>query len=91
MIGYLLLSIHAFLAARVMGELRLSYLGGGPTELRLLLIGITLAMLGFGTGPGWFGAVSGLDIFGVRAPSCCSCCSWSSRWQAGRILMQRGD
>ena len=32
--GYLLLSIHAFLAARVVGEIRLSYLAGGPTELR---------------------------------------------------------
>lgn len=63
MIGYLLLSIHAFLAARVMGELRLSYMGGGPTELRLVLIALTCAMLWFGHGPGWFGTVSGLDLF----------------------------
>ncbi|HCE22602.1 MAG TPA: CDP-alcohol phosphatidyltransferase, partial [Hyphomonas sp.] len=33
--GYLLMSVHTFLAARVMGELRLSYLAMGPTELRL--------------------------------------------------------
>lgn len=45
MVGYLLLSIHAFLAVRVLGEMRLSYMGGGPTELRLVLIGLTLAML----------------------------------------------
>lgn len=61
--GYLLLSIHAFLSVRVLGELKLSYLNAGPTELRFLLIGLTLAMMGFGTGPGWFGAISGFDLF----------------------------
>lgn len=61
--GYLLLSIHAFLSVRVLGELKLSYLNAGPTELRFLLIGLTLAMMGFGYSPGWFGNVSGFDIF----------------------------
>lgn len=42
--GYLLMSIHAFLSVRVMSELRLSYLNAGPTELRLFLIGLTVAM-----------------------------------------------
>jgi len=44
-VGYLLLSIHAYLAARVMGEFKLSYGVAGPTELRFLLIGMTLAMM----------------------------------------------
>lgn len=61
--GYLLLSIHAYLSARVHGEFRLSYLAAGPTELRLLLIGMTLAMLFFGSGPGIFGRISGFDLF----------------------------
>lgn len=61
--GYLLMSIHAFLSVRVVGELRLSYLNAGPTELRFLLIGLTLAMMAFGTGPGLFGRVSGFDLF----------------------------
>ena len=61
--GYLLMSIHAYLAVRVLGELRLSYLNAGPTELRFLLIGLTLAMMAFGTGPGVFGSVSGFDLF----------------------------
>ena len=61
--GYLLLSIHAYLAARVIGEFKLSYLAAGPTELRLMLIALTLMMLALGTGPGYFGAVSGFDIF----------------------------
>lgn len=62
--GYLLLSIHAFLSVRVLGELKLSYLNAGPTELRFMLIALTLAMMGFGhEGQGWFGAVSGFDLF----------------------------
>lgn len=48
--GYFLLSIHAYVAARVVGEMRLSYLAAGPTELRLVLIALTLAMLLFGDG-----------------------------------------
>ncbi len=61
--GYLLLSIHAYLATQVLGEFRLSYLAAGPTELRFVLIGLTLAMLTLGSGPGWFGAISGFDLF----------------------------
>ncbi|BBF71681.1 MULTISPECIES: CDP-alcohol phosphatidyltransferase family protein [Sphingomonadaceae] len=61
--GYLLLSIHAYLSARVLGEFKLSYLAAGPTELRLLLIGLTIAMMLLGYAPGWFGAVSGFDLF----------------------------
>ena len=61
--GYLLLSIHAYLSVRVLGELKLSYLHLGPTELRFVLIGLTLAMMFFGHGPGWFGQINGFDIF----------------------------
>lgn len=61
--GYLLLSIHAFLSVRVLGELKLSYLNLGPTELRFVLIALTIAMKTFGFGPGWFGQVSGFDVF----------------------------
>lgn len=61
--GYLLLSIHAFLSVRVLGELKLSYLNAGPTELRFMLIALTLAMMGFGDGAGLFRVVSGFDIF----------------------------
>lgn len=61
--GYLLLSIHAFLSVRVLGELKLSYANAGPTELRFVLIALTLAMIGFGTGPGIFGTINGFDLF----------------------------
>ncbi len=63
LVGYLLLSIHAYLSARVLGELKLSYLFGGPTELRFILIGLTIAMMWLGTGPHWFAPYSGFDVF----------------------------
>ena len=46
--GYYLLAIHTFLAARVIGEFKLTYVAAGPTELRLILIGLTIAMFAFG-------------------------------------------
>lgn len=61
--GYLLLSIHAYLSARVLGEFKLSYLAAGPTELRLMLIALTLMMMMLGSGPGVFGTLSGFDLF----------------------------
>lgn len=62
-IGYLLMSIHAFLFAKVSGEFRLSYAAAGPTELRLMLIGLSVAMYVQGPQPGWFAPVSGFDVF----------------------------
>lgn len=61
--GYLLLSIHAYLSARVLGELKLSYMFGGPTELRFVLIGLTLAMMYLGPDRGVFHDWSGFDLF----------------------------
>ena len=63
LVGYLLLSIHAYLAARVLGEFKLSYLSAGPTELRFVLIGLTIMMMVLGTGHGFFGRFSGFDLF----------------------------
>lgn len=63
MTGYLLLSIHAYLSVHTMGEMRLSYLAAGPTELRFVLIGMTILMYVLGSGPGWFGMLSGFDLF----------------------------
>jgi archaetidylinositol phosphate synthase len=63
LVCYLLLSIHAFLAAKVVDEFRLSYVGAGPTELRLLLIAITLAMYWLGPKPSPWGDLTVFDIF----------------------------
>ena len=67
--GYLLLSVHAYLSARVLGELKLSYLNAGPTELRIALIAMTVAMMALGAAPGRFAPLSGFDLIvgGVAA------------------------
>lgn len=43
-VAYLLLSIHSFLLAKVNGQFPMSHGGMGPTEARLLLILLTVAM-----------------------------------------------
>jgi phosphatidylglycerophosphate synthase len=43
-VGYLLMSVHTFLLSKVSGEFQLSHLGAGPTELRIILILLTIAM-----------------------------------------------
>ncbi len=61
--GYLLMSIHAFLSVRVLGELRLSYLNAGPTELRLVLIALTVAMYIAGPESPIIGYLNAFDLF----------------------------
>ena len=63
LVGYLLLSIHAYLSVHVMGEMKLSYLAAGPTELRLILITMTLLMMALGPDAGAYGGMSGFDLF----------------------------
>jgi phosphatidylglycerophosphate synthase len=61
--GYLLLSIHAYLSVQALGELKLSYLAAGPTELRFVLIGMTLAMMAVGVDPAPVATISWFDVF----------------------------
>ena len=63
LVGYLLLSIHAFISVRVLGELKLSYLNAGPTELRLVLITMTLLMIWAGSGKHLLGIFTWFDLF----------------------------
>lgn len=67
LVGYLLLSIHAFLSVRVFGELRLSYLNLGPTEVRLILIVLTLVMYFRGPTAPVVGEWNGYDLFAFGA------------------------
>lgn len=60
--GYLLLSIHAFLLVRVLGEMKLSYAYAGPTELRLILVALTLAMIAAGSQPVLLGTLTWFDL-----------------------------
>lgn len=61
--SYLLLSIHTFLSAKATGQFNLTYLGGGPTEMRVILIGMSTAMLI--VGPAQFAGydASPFDVF----------------------------
>jgi sn-1,2-diacylglycerol ethanolamine- and cholinephosphotranferases len=62
LVGYLLLCIHAFLLVRVLGEMKLSYAFAGPTELRLILMALTLAMIVAGSEPVLLGVLTWFDL-----------------------------
>ena len=61
-VAYLLLAVHTFLLAKVAGDFPLSHMGAGPTELRIILVALTLTM-------GWLGPdvgrVAGLNAFDI--------------------------
>ena len=61
--GYYMLAAHAFLSARVVGEMKLSAIAAGPTELRLILIGLTVAMYVLGQSGPRFESLSIFDAF----------------------------
>ena len=61
--GYYMLAAHAFLSARVVGEMKLSAIAAGPTELRLILIGLTVAMYVLGQSGPRFESLSVFDAF----------------------------
>ena len=61
--GYYMLASHSFLSARVAGELKLSYVAAGPTELRLILIGLTISMFAFGQSGPRFDGLGPFDLF----------------------------
>lgn len=61
--GYYMLAAHAFILARVTSELKLSYVAAGPTELRLLLVGLTVAMYVFGQSGQRFWSLGMFDLF----------------------------
>ena len=61
--GYYMLAAHAFLSARVVGEMKLSAIAAGPTELRLILIGLTVGMYVFGQSGPRFQSLGIFDAF----------------------------
>lgn len=63
LLGYLLLAIHTFISAKVLGEFQLAHAGGGPTELRILLVILTIGMWAFGPVPLGYGSFSIFDAF----------------------------
>ena len=61
--GYYMLAAHSFLSARVAGELKLTYVAAGPTELRLILIALTISMYAIGTNEPQFEGLGAFDLF----------------------------
>lgn len=61
-VAYLLMSVHTFLLAKVSGNFQLSHLGAGPTELRIILIALTIAMGWLGPNVGRVGHMNAFDI-----------------------------
>jgi phosphatidylglycerophosphate synthase len=61
--GYYMLAAHSFLSARVAGELKLTYVAAGPTELRVILIGLTISMYAFGYNEPTFEGLGAFDLF----------------------------
>ena len=82
--AYLLLAVHTFLSAKVMGEFPLSHLGAGPTEMRLLLIALTVAMYFDGPDKGWVPGFSGFDLFVAACGTVMLAIFVVQTWRSGR-------
>jgi archaetidylinositol phosphate synthase len=65
LVAYLLLSIHTYLCAQVIDEFKLTYLAGGPTELRLMLMAMTATMFFVGPEKLFDIGLSAFDIFAL--------------------------
>ncbi len=90
LVGYLLLSIHTFISAKVMGEFRLSYMAGGPTELRIMLIIMTLVMLWAGPDTQALWGFSWFDGFAATIATILVLLFISQTIQTGRYLAREG-
>lgn len=60
--GYLLMALHTFLLAKVAGEFPLAQMGAGPTELRILLIILTVLMATLGADTGRIAGFNAFDL-----------------------------
>jgi phosphatidylglycerophosphate synthase len=87
--AYLLLAVHTFLIAKVNGDFPLSHLGAGPTEMRLLLIGLTVAMYFDAPGAKLVPGFSGFDLFVSACASIMLAVFLVQTWRTGRELSAR--
>lgn len=91
LIGYLLMAIHTFITARILGEFRLTYLAGGPTELRLILIAMTFAMPIIGPALLWGTYFSAFDLFALTVASILVALFIVQSFSTARQLSDRTD
>jgi len=84
--SYLLLAVNTFLIAKVMGDFHLSHLGGGPTELRVVLIALTVTMFAVGPNANVVPGLSGFDLFVGGFATILLAVFLSQTWRTGRKL-----
>jgi phosphatidylglycerophosphate synthase len=84
--AYLLLAVNTFLTAKVMGDFPLSHLGAGPTELRLLLIALTITMFAAGPDANALPGFSGFDLFVGGFSTILLGVFLTQTWRTGRLL-----
>lgn len=84
--AYLLLAVHTFLIAKVLGDFPLSHLGAGPTEMRLLLVGLTITMYVAGPDTGSLPGLSAFDLFVGAVASVLLSIFVVQTWRTGRKL-----
>ena len=84
--AYLLLAVNTVLIAKVMGDFPLSHLGGGPTELRLVLIALTIAMFVAGPDSNVLPGFSGFDLFVGGFSTILLAVFLTQTWRTGRLL-----
>jgi phosphatidylglycerophosphate synthase len=84
--AYLLLAVNTFLTAKVMGDFPLSHLGAGPTELRLVLIALTITMFAAGPDADVLPGFSGFDLFVGGFAAILLVIFLVQTWRTGRLL-----
>ncbi len=89
--AYLLLAVHTFLVAKVDGDFPLSHMGFGPTELRLVLISLTVGMFVDGRPTMAMRAFSIFDLFVIASTIIMLLIFIVQTWRKGRNLSARDD
>ena len=84
--AYLLLAVNTFLIAKVMDDFHLSHLGAGPTELRLVLIAVTITMFLSGPDANVLPGFSGFDLFIGGFSLVLLAIFLAQTWRTGRML-----
>ena len=84
--AYLLLAVNTFLIAKVLGDFHLSHLGAGPTELRLVLVGLTITMFALGPNANTLPGFSGFDLFVGSVATLLLAIFLAQTWRTGRML-----
>ena len=87
--AYLLLAVHTFLVAKVAGEFPLSHGGLGPTELRLILIVVTIAMFADERATMALPGFSVFDLVVIAAAVIMLATFLVETWRKGRVLSAR--